>query len=389
MQPAFNYIDILDITLFNFLDESIDLTKIFISFDIYESLFEPFLTGKILITDTQDLISNFPIIGNEKLRISLKQENKVVDLVFRIYKIDSDIGNTKGLMKFKTFVLYFCSEEKLKSNKISKKYEGKAETIIANILNTDKSLLYFPTANNISFYSNFWSIHKIIDFILKLSKSSKYYDYVFYETLENLNFFPISYLQNESPNETIIYDLSNDHYIKNDNIKTFKFVRYFNILESQVYGMFGKTLYNVHETNYSFEKKNRDIADVFENITSLGKHIPFDSNLFSEETEIVNNFYDSDISIIRRICLSILRHYNIIIKINGMLDRKCGQILKLEFPTFNKNEIYSESFEGNWFNIGMHHMISNRSLYEQNILIGKNAKFNFENLELVKGDKNI
>ena len=49
-----------------------------------------------VIIDTQDIIANFPIIGNELLKISIKHENIIINLEFKIYKIDSDGNNTKG-----------------------------------------------------------------------------------------------------------------------------------------------------------------------------------------------------------------------------------------------------------------------------------------------------
>jgi len=389
MQDVFNKVNILDIQLYNFKNESLDISKLFLKINIFESIFEKFLSGKIVITDTQDLIANFPIIGNERLRISFEEITKIVDMDFRVYKTDGDQNNTKGIQKFKTFVLYFCSAEKLKSNKISKKFSGKAETIIADVLNSDKEFVYQETLENISFVSNFWSVQKIIDFILKIVKSFKYSDYVFYETLDNLTFSPISHLQGMDETESIVYDLNNDNYIKNDNIKTFKFERYFNILENKMFSMFGKTLYNCHNTDYSFKKTSKSLSDVYGNITSLGKHIPFDINLFSGESGVDANYYDPEISIIRNICLSTLRQYNIITKMNGLLSRKCGQVVKIDYPSTYNDEIYQKSFDGKWFIIGINHLISNDGDFEQNLLMSKNAKFNFDGLEKTNGNINV
>jgi hypothetical protein len=389
MQEIFNKVNILDIQLYNFLDEALDISKLFLRINIYESIFEKFLSGKIVLTDTQDLIANFPIIGNERLRISFEQNKKIIDLDFRVYKVDGDQNNTKGIQKFKTFILYFCSVEKLKSNKISKKFSGKAETIIDNILNSNKEFVYQKTLEDISFVSNFWSVQKIIDFILKITKSSTYSDYVFYETLENLTFSPISYLHGVDITETIVYDLGNDNYIKNNNIKTFKFERYFNILENKMYCMFGKTLYNCHSTEYSFKKTCKSLSEFYDNITSLGKHIPFDKNLFSNESGIDVNYYEPEVSIIRNICLSMLRQYNIIIKMNGLLSRKCGQVIKIDYPSTYNDEIYQKSFDGKWFVVGINHSISNDGGFDQNLLMSKNAKFNFDGLELITGNVNI
>lgn len=380
MLPVFNKIEILNLELINFNGDVLDISRIFLSTSIFENLFNQFLMGKIVILDTQDIISNFPIIGNEVLNITIKHDDIIIDLKFKIYKIEGDSNNTKGIQNGKIFTLFFCSKEKLYSNKISRKYNDKAETIIQNLLNSTKELLFEPTSDSIEIYSNFWDIQKIIEYVIRLSKSSIYQNFVFFETIERFNFFPIDFLLNQAVSEKFIFDKSNQNYLMNNNIKTFRFENYFNILKDQNNGFFGSTQYQNHITDYSYTKTKTDLSNVYEKITALGKNIPFDSNLFNSSEKVINNFYDTEITPIRTTMMNLLNHCNMIIKVNGTLKRKTGQLIELRYPKINNNEVFQKSFDGKWLVNGVHHIIGNGGSFEQNLLISKNARFDFKGL---------
>ena len=84
-----------------------------------------------------------------------------------------------------------------------------------------------------------------------------------------------------------------------------------------------------------------------------------------------------------------MKQYNILIKVNGILDRTIGQIVKLKYPKIYNEERIQNSFDGNWFIMAINHIIMNDGGYEQNILLSKNAKFNFDELEKCGGKTNI
>ena len=380
MQEVFNRIEILNLELYNFDNQKLDISRIFLRVNIYENIFNQFLTGKVLILDTQDIISNFPIIGNEILKMTIKHEEVIIDLEFRIYKIEGDSNNTKGEIGGKHFLLYFCSKEKLYSTKISRKYNDKAETIIRNLLNSSKEMLFESTLEEIELYSNFWNIQKIIQFVIKLSKSDTYYDFVFFESLKNFNFFPVSFLLNQEVSEKFVFDKGNLNFLMNNNIKVFRFEKYFNILKDQNFGFFGLTQYQNHITNYSFTKTENDLLGVYEKIISLGKNIPFDDDLGNSSEKVINNFYDIEITPIRTAMMNLLTHYNLIIKVQGTLARKSGQIINLEYPKINENNIIQKSFNGNWFINGIHSAFDNGGAFDQNLLLSKNARFDFKGL---------
>ena len=87
--------NINEINITNLQGDKVSLKQIFVTINIYESIFENFKLGKILIKDTNDLISRFPITGGEELEIYVTSQNDSSDQKskiqkFVIYNIETD-----------------------------------------------------------------------------------------------------------------------------------------------------------------------------------------------------------------------------------------------------------------------------------------------------------
>ena len=104
----------------------IDLKDQFASVNIYEDIFKNALTGDISIVDTNNLLTNLPIIGQEKLKLRLVTPNAdydnsrtiavdFTDTPFYIYKVASKVSindNTNA------YTLSFTTPEAVSSNRI-------------------------------------------------------------------------------------------------------------------------------------------------------------------------------------------------------------------------------------------------------------------------------
>ena len=136
--------NLTDLKLFTGSGEVINLDLNYLALDIYENIFSNGLTGTLMIADTNNLIMNAPITGQEFLSFKIKTpgiENVLIDFtkhVMAIYKIDlrkAERGN-------EIFQLHFCSPELLRNSRtrISKAYEGNISDIVGKILKDDKSV---------------------------------------------------------------------------------------------------------------------------------------------------------------------------------------------------------------------------------------------------------
>ena len=133
-----------DLKLFTGSGEVVNLDNIYVSLDIYENMFSNGLTGTLMIVDTNNLIMNAPITGQEFLSFKIKTptiDNVSIDFtkhVMTVYKIDlrkAERGN-------EVIQLHFCSPELLRNSRtrLSKSYEGNISDIVRKVLEDAKSV---------------------------------------------------------------------------------------------------------------------------------------------------------------------------------------------------------------------------------------------------------
>lgn len=384
----FSVIDDISVNMTNIKGKTIDISRMMVSFEIYENIFDFFLTGKIIIVDTLDLPQHFPIIGNENVEVSLTttDSNKTKIFNFKIYKYEKDIKNIRGVEKKRILVLYLCSDEYLKNNinLISKKFSGTPDSVIDDVLNelgTSKQCDSESGISNIEIFSNFWTAQKIIDFVCKISESSLYKDYVFFETLDGFVFKTLSNLMNQPSIADFVYSTDIESIINSNNIKTFKMNSYFDLNMNSKNGLFGNTFYKPHDTEYSFQKIEESLTDNVENLVTHGKSLPYDVNMASENNLVGVNWYNPEISSVRLASIKLLQNYNLVVRMNGDFSRKTGDVINLEYPNFDNENNINTSFDGKWFIAGIKHSILQTNEYEQNVLLVKNAFFKNNDLE--------
>jgi len=179
---------------------------------IYESIFNPFVTGELLISDSRNLIREMNLIGEEFLQVSIRTPTFGSDLsitkAFRVYSIDK-----KNYVKDGDTILYkmqFTSIETFidLSNPIYKAFSGNPHQIVGNIfkdyLLSDRVLkggdIDFPAVNSLTvfgessnilkFVSPGWSPVQCINWIASKSVpvNNKAANYLFWETTKGFYF---------------------------------------------------------------------------------------------------------------------------------------------------------------------------------------------------------
>jgi len=113
----------------------IDLTGMFEELNIFDSIFNPCMTGTILIRDTKALSSKLSFDGSEILLVDMgKTENEAtIKKSFRVYKQSS--RKTVNIST-ELYVLHFVSDEFILSQqtKISKSYRDTYSNVVLDIL---------------------------------------------------------------------------------------------------------------------------------------------------------------------------------------------------------------------------------------------------------------
>jgi hypothetical protein len=195
-----------------------DIDGMFEELNIYDSMFNPCLSGSVLIKDAIGLTNKFSFDGSEVLIVDMgKTENTgLIRKSFRIYKQ----SNRKSVNPTtETYILHFVSDEFIVSQqlKINKSYEGLNSETVLKILEEYLGIKYGSGVGSVEGSSG---IKKIvipnlspIDSLIWLAKRTVNYNlspsYLFFENRWGYNFITISELMNQETSYSINYEPKN------------------------------------------------------------------------------------------------------------------------------------------------------------------------------------
>jgi hypothetical protein len=197
--------------------------------------------------------------------------------------------------------------------------------------------------------SNFWNADRCIDYICKNTKST-YSDYIFYENLYGYNFKSLSSLFSEDPKNTIKFEIQ-EPYLNIDNVQQYQFNSFFDDLMWRKRGMFGNTLYKLSNDEYKFEIDQKDIEIIDDDINHSGSNRLYNNDVIDGLNDVlVDMNEDPNINIVRTTHFNLLNRYNLIVNLNGDLNRNVGEIYNLDFPSLD-NESGNPSLIIDLFNL--------------------------------------
>lgn len=254
--------------------------------EFFEDIFSPFITGKVILTDTQDLINRMPLIGQEILQVDietpempggkLKGSFYVFKLTERIALGDTELG----------YALHFINTDavKDKNNTLESAKKGYCSTIIQDLVKEDdqglkstKNLRMTPSMNGTRFVCNKWSPIKAIDYVTERAMNEKgIADYLFFENRDGYNFLGLSELYEQEPIQDFIDD--NESPDGSDTDRSYKKVSKlfmlegFNFFERLNQGMFVNKLSNYDMTTKTYTTEVYNGLAMFESLPSLNKY---------------------------------------------------------------------------------------------------------------------
>tara|TARA_B100001939_G_scaffold297463_1_gene271940 strand:- start:335 stop:1741 length:1407 start_codon:yes stop_codon:yes gene_type:complete len=290
---------------------AINLKDQFASVNIYESIFNNNITGDLSFIDTNDLVTNLPIIGQEKLLLKLatpnvngKDRNVTIDYTETPLYINKVNIVTNYNENTKIVVISFSTPEMLTNNRVrvAQKFEGEpAVDMVQNILrdetllNSKKEFYYEKTSNNFKMIA---MNQRPFDFINKLSQrclSSKYNyspTFLFYETTKGFHFRTLDSMfdrvnvrmgyQEMTPNLKETNSIENMY-----NLLNYEFFSAPDILKSTRNGMYSSKLLLLDLHNKVSKTYDYNYLDDFNN------HLHTDSrNQYSDNKPILSSATD-------------------------------------------------------------------------------------------------
>lgn len=380
-------IEILRVSIVSTKDQLHTVTDQVMNIELYEDIFSPFLSGKILFRDSHEFTSLLPFTGEEVLVLWLNTPGLNIEYKhsFFIYKMgERNIVSQDN----ESYTLYFMSKEGVldQNRKISKGYSGliaisKEDAVSNDVTDIDpktsttyscivESLLYDPLSlaiksstfaevenkqvfietseTRIRYISNFWSPVQNLNYVAESAVSKDGSPtYVFFENNLGFNFVSIASLYKKESVQEFIWN--KDKKVPTDLNEAYKQIIKFNTPQTYDYmkrlqsGMYGSEIisYDIMTKQYA----HVGFKPVFNDNPHLNKHDTQSKTPPAHhraqviiQPKYYNNFDDyKDVTNFRHLqnrlgLLASAESFKLEITVHGRLDYTVGQVVTLKFP---------------------------------------------------------
>lgn len=161
--------------------------------DIYESLSSPYIKCEILIADAANMIELIPIIGQEKVKLVIK-DLVMNNTISRTYYVSSIQNYIKGNNQASVYTLKLVTEEYMMNSLslVSQAFTGQIsksiDMLLSNYLNT-KTKVTESTSGDYRLIVPNWNPYKAIDWLVRRASTASGYPFCFYETFKDGLYF--------------------------------------------------------------------------------------------------------------------------------------------------------------------------------------------------------
>ena len=193
-----------------------DIKPIVEEINIFENIYTSAISGNITVKDATNIVTNFPIVGEERLVLKIQtpqskpEPDTTIDYTLSplmIYKVNLQEGDGENAQ---IISLQFGSIEGFRNNtcKVSQSYSGQPSQIVEKILRdgtylrSKKTFYYEPTANNVKVVFPNIRPFNCIKHLSKISNSqinNSSPSYLFYETTKGYHFRTFDSICREEP----------------------------------------------------------------------------------------------------------------------------------------------------------------------------------------------
>jgi len=307
-----------ELKLYSSTGNVIDLTTTTLEINLFEDITRTSMSGSVIIADTNNLILNTPVIGQEFVSIKIKtpsldgEEINFTDHVFSAYKIGvrSDLSSESEM-----FEIHLTTPEFQKNarTRVSKSYTGTVDTIVEDVIrnelfvNSKKTLFIEPTAGIRKIISPNMNPYGFITMLKNQAISSKNQSphFVFFENTKGIHFRSVQSLyEQESMGEYHAGDIG-DHTntqgktgsVEQDFKRVLSFTQSGNndMMVNIKLGVLGSkiTVFDIYNKNYNTTSHN--YFKNFQDFGRLGKQPIYNNVAIDTKQNNIGNFPDSKI----------------------------------------------------------------------------------------------
>ncbi len=270
----------------------VDVTDQVEQLDDYESMWSPCRSGTLVLIDTQNLIKNIPIIGEELVEYTVDDGLNTDTVKMSVYAISDRQFMQHGVLKY---TLHLCSEEMFRDSYIrvsksylNKKYEDNVQDLLGSTwLDSSKKLTFGTTIQERSVVVPYWSpLHAITWMGCRSQASEPEYkggNFMFWETRTGFKWVCTDNILDDTVNKvyaTLAYDPMRplktgkseyDERTPDDTLRfeEFQVVNTFNILDNARFGMYGNTTRTLDILNKDFQDTKYEYLKQFNEFKHL------------------------------------------------------------------------------------------------------------------------
>ena len=386
--------------------EPVDVAPILISMNIFEDMYGPFMTGSASFSDATGILSSLPVTGEEHIAIKVETPGlEAIEQTFRVYRVDNRQVVQDNLT---TYTLHFCSFEMMKDfqSRVSLGFKGEllsdmATKVFDEHLAVDKSLDAEATLLPHQMVSADFSASEFILRMAKRAQSAAHAtgsDYVFYEDRDGFHFKSIQALlldygivKDDDAREKIVWQPQNVEGSRGgegtSSMRRFEFVNSVDAIERMRDGSLASQLISFDPIQGEVVVTDKTGNAMFGEVEHLDANLPFadpsqmeDVNqafklIISNKSEEFPNNRDEFLQT-QRHQDGMLRNTLIDVELPGRTDRKIGDVVDLQMPSFERPspgaKLKDEKVSSNALITAIHHMFT-QNKYLQVVQLAKDA----------------
>ena len=300
----------------------VDLSEQYATVSIFEDIFSNFITGTISFVDTNNLITNLPIVGQEKLLLKLTTPNgddvsnrlssiDFTDNPLYVYKVSNKVQVNDNTV---AYTLSFTTGEAIRANRIrlAQSFEGEPAVDIvqkilrdSELLSSTKEYYYELTSNNFKFVAPNIRPMLFVNGLARRSLSKEYNNaptFLFYETIKGFYFRTIDSMMDRKNPRFIYRELTPNTIPEGEsrpnaainltNIMNYSVLPSTDVMMNMRNGMYGSHLTQIDLLNKTVEKYTYNYFDSFAEDVHADEYNAYGSQkapLASEARDDFNN----------------------------------------------------------------------------------------------------
>jgi hypothetical protein len=385
--------------------EPLDIADVMLELHFYEDIYQPFMTGHVVISDAGGMPGLLPITGEEDINISIKSPGEdPIELEMRVFRMDQRRELTDVVQQY---TLHFCSKEMVKNAQTETTFGFKgellsdmAQSVYDQFLTLGKDFDAEPTLLPHQMVSaNF----PPAEFLMRMSnraQSATYptgSDYFFWEDRDGFHFRSIQSLMVEigiikdaEEREIVKWQVQDvpggDEGSSNSSMRRFTYGSDVDAIERMVDGTLGQRLISFDPIKGEVKVVDKTATEAFGEVETLDTAIPFspmaEAEIMKPEQAvrlIISNISEEftnnrdEFLLTQRTQSGLLRNSLIDVELPGNTFRKLGDVVDLRMPAFNHSTDQEDEFmSSNALITCINHAIT-KTTYIQTIQLAKDS----------------